>query len=147
MHEVVTSVLPIVRREALYRAELETRFGEISKVTGEPRLLGQVVLNLVMNALQAIPAGDARANRVSIETRQAGDLVQLVVRDTGVGIPEALRPRIFDPFFTTKAAGTGTGLGLAVTRQLVVERHRGRIDLDCPAQGGTVVTVSLPAAR
>ena len=145
LREVVESVLPMVRREARFRAQLVTEFEPVPAVVGDPRMLGQVVLNLVLNGLQAIPEGHAASNRVTIQVCSTGDQVELRIHDTGPGIPAEIRPRIFDPFFTTKAAGTGTGLGLAVTRQLVVERHRGRIEIDCPTDRGTIVTVSLPA--
>jgi signal transduction histidine kinase len=65
------------------------------------------------------------------------------VADTGPGIPLAVRQRIFEPFFTTKGVGSGTGLGLSITYS-IVEKHGGKIAVDCPASGGTVFTIDLP---
>jgi signal transduction histidine kinase len=142
LRNVADSALPIVSRDARNRAALVRDFEDIPCVSGDAHQLGQVVLNLVSNALQAIPEGDPDANRVVISTRFKDGSVQLMVSDTGPGIPEEIRDRIFDPFFTTKAS-SGTGLGLAVTHQLV-SRHRGEITLESSA-AGTTATVSLPA--
>ena len=98
----------------------------------------------VMNALHAIPPGDAEGPRVKVSTRDCHGAVELVVEDTGSGIPEDILPRIYDPFFTTKEKGQGTGLGLAVTLQLVT-RHRGRIHVQT-GPNGTRMTVELPEA-
>jgi len=96
-----------------------------------------VFLNLLLNAAQASGA----SGRVQV-TIAAGDLAATVaVADDGPGIPPDVRPKIFEPFFTTKHRGTGLGLP---TARRVVERHRGTIEIDCPATGGTIVTVTLP---
>jgi signal transduction histidine kinase len=144
LREVVEGALPLLRREARSRAQLVTDLDEIPLVKGDPRLLGQIVLNLVVNALHAIPEGDAEGQRVKIATRDCEGSVELVVEDTGSGIPEDILPRIYDPFFTTKEKGQGTGLGLAVTLQLVT-RHRGRIHVKT-SSGGTRMTVEIPEA-
>jgi signal transduction histidine kinase len=140
--EIVASALPIVGAEARNRAEIIEDYGpDVPAVIGDPRQLGQVVVNLVMNALQAIAPGHLAENRVTIATRYVGGRVQLIVRDTGPGIPDDVHARIFDPFFTTKASG-GTGLGLAVTQQLVGQQ-RGQITLES-TPAGTEAIVSLP---
>ncbi|MBW2385906.1 MAG: HAMP domain-containing histidine kinase [Deltaproteobacteria bacterium] len=142
LRQVVASALPMVSAEARDRANLVSELGEVPPVLGDERQLGQIVINLVMNALQAIPRGAPLANRVTVTTRTQGDDVALIVSDTGPGIPEDILPRVFDPFFTTKA-GEGTGLGRAVTQQLV-SRHRGQIQLD-NTPNGTTALVTLPA--
>jgi signal transduction histidine kinase len=141
---VINSVLPIVRHEARNRARIETRLRPVPPVVGDDRWLGQVVLNLVVNALHAIPEGDPERNRVTVSTSTSEGRVRLRVSDTGTGIPPEVLPRIFDPFFTTKEEGKGTGLGLAVTHELV-SRHRGRIDVES-SERGSAFTVDLPAA-
>ena len=141
--QVVESVLPILRHEARNRARLETRLEPVPAVQGDDRLLGQVVLNLVVNALHAIAEGAVEENRVCVSTSCRDGCVWLVVSDTGSGIPEHVLPRIFDPFFTTKEDGKGTGLGLAVTEQLV-KKHRGHISVETSTRG-TTFTVELPA--
>ncbi|MCL2448745.1 MAG: ATP-binding protein, partial [Polyangiaceae bacterium] len=106
-------------------------------LAGDPEKLKQVVLNLVMNALEAMKDGGTL--RVRVET--CGDNVELVLEDTGAGIePEALA-QVFDPFFTTKEAGTG--LGLSIVRK-IVDQHRGEVRIQSERGAGTRVTVSLP---
>jgi signal transduction histidine kinase len=141
---VVESTLPIVRNEARYRAELVTELNAVPPVLGDPRLLGQVVLNLALNGIQAAAESGRALPRVSVETSFDDGSVWLVVRDNGPGVPEEVLPHIFDAFVTTKREGESTGLGLAVSRQ-IVERHRGRIELSSDATGTTVI-VELPAA-
>jgi len=146
LRDVVESTLLIVQHEARRRVELVTGLHEVPPVLGDPRLLGQVVLNLVLNAIQAFPSDRAATeNRVFVETSFQDDSVWLVVRDNAGGIAPELLPRIFEPFFTTKPEDEGTGLGLAVTRQLVT-RHRGRIDVQSDPTGTTVV-VELPPSQ
>ena len=119
-------------------------------VLGDRAQLEQVVLNLVVNARQAIEdMGDAAPSghtvlplEVAVETRAEGSEVLLVVRDTGPGIAAADRTRIFDPFFTTKAEGRGTGLGLSVVDGIVSE-HGGSIEVDSAPGTGSVFTVRL----
>jgi signal transduction histidine kinase len=103
--------------------------------------LEQLFLNLVLNALQAMPGGGV----LTLHTRQRGASVIAEVRDTGVGIPPEIRERIFDPFFSTRPVGQGTGLGLAVSDSIVVA-HGGRIEVESRPGAGTVFRVTLAAA-
>jgi signal transduction histidine kinase len=140
LHEVVATVLPLVRGAARRRARIVPLLGGVPRVLGDPKLLGQVVLNLVLNALQAIPEGTPEVQEVRISTGLAEGRVRLEVADTGPGIPEEHRARIFDPLYTARQEGTG--LGLAVTHQIVT-RHGGRIRVES-GPSGTRVTVELP---
>jgi two-component system CheB/CheR fusion protein len=106
-------------------------------VRADPEQLQTVFLNILLNASQA--AGSSGTVRVSIEA--ASGACTVAIADAGPGIPEDIRERIFEPFFTTKHRGTGLGLP---TARRVVERHSGRIAIDCPPGGGTVVSVTLP---
>jgi CheY-like chemotaxis protein len=108
-------------------------------VDGDRSEFEQVVLNLVLNAKDAMPTG----GRLTVEVRADAGRAVLVVRDTGVGIPEQVRPRIFDPFFSTKPPGQGSGLGLAVAYGVVTKRG-GSIDVVSATGAGTTFTVSLP---
>jgi signal transduction histidine kinase len=141
LHETIAKALPLARGPARRRARLSTRLAGVPRVLGDERLLGQVVLNLVMNALQAIPEGTPETNQVSVSTSSEGGGVRLVVADTGPGIPEELRERIFDPFYTTK--NEGTGLGLAVTRDIIT-RHQGSIEVHSTSSG-TQMIIDFPA--
>jgi len=140
---VVESVLPIVRHEARGKVRIETSLAYAPLVSGDPGRLGQVVLNLIQNAIHALSAGERGGMvRVSVGAVPAG--VELLVEDDGPGIPDHVLPRIFEPFFTTKRNGEGTGLGLAVTGEIVT-RHGGTIDVET-SPSGTRFRVTLPAA-
>jgi signal transduction histidine kinase len=144
LREVVASILPIVQPEARWRARITTQLDPVPPVRGEERLLGQVVLNLVVNALHSIPEGQPERYTVRIETRFREGLVMLRVEDDGPGIAAEALPHLFDPFAPPRADLDGAELGLAVTHQLVA-RHRGRIDVET-APHGTSFTVELPPA-
>jgi PAS domain S-box-containing protein len=105
-------------------------------------MLEQVLMNLVLNAIQAIKGGGT----VTIRTRIMDEACAIEVRDTGCGIQPHVLPRIFDPFFTTKGVGEGTGLGLSVSLG-IVERHGGRILVDSEVGKGSLFTVALPLTR
>jgi signal transduction histidine kinase len=102
------------------------------------------VMNLLINALQALPDRPRGQNVVSLRLRPAGDFVRLEVEDNGAGIPQDVLGKIFDPFFTTKAHG-GTGLGLAISKQ-IIEEVRGRISVESEVGRGTRFCVELPVA-
>jgi signal transduction histidine kinase len=140
LRQVVESVLPIVRHQANGRARLTTELRDLPPVRGDRQLLGQVVLNLALNAIQAQPPD--QEGSVAIRLRAAGDEVVLEVQDAGTGIEAAVLPHVFEPFFTTKGSGEGTGLGLAVSAQLV-EQHGGRIVIRTSTTG-TLFSVRLP---
>lgn len=153
LSEVVASVLPLVRAEARFGAQLECHLEPVPAVLGNPSLLAQVTLQLVLNAIRAVPSDTAARHRVRITTRSDGEQVQLEVRDEGPTLPPELVPHLFDPF-TSLAADTaaradgagargGTRLGLAVTHQIVA-RHGGRLAVES-GPAGTVFTVTLPA--
>ncbi|HEY2899787.1 MAG TPA: ATP-binding protein [Polyangia bacterium] len=123
------------------------------EVPGDPDQIQQVCLNLLMNALHAMPAGGTLRIRTSnvVRRKEGLDLAPpshyaiLEIADSGPGVPAAARERIFEPFFTTKDDGQGTGLGLAVSHGIVKE-HDGWIELDSPPGGGAVFRVFLPCA-
>ena len=110
-------------------------------LVGDHEKLKQVVINLVVNAIEAMKDG---GGRLAVQTSVADDRVRLAVRDTGGGIERALLPQVFDPFFTTKEGGTG--LGLSIVRK-IVEQHGGEIRVDSERGKGTEVTVLLPVTR
>jgi signal transduction histidine kinase len=140
---VVDGALPVARSEARFRAEIVTELGPVPPVLGDSRLLGQMVLHLVMNAIQAAASGRSPLPRVGVTTSFEDGSIWLVVRDNGPGIPEELRPRLFDPF--RRVSGDRVGFGLAVTHQIVTS-HGGRLDVES-GEGGTTMVVELPAAR
>jgi signal transduction histidine kinase len=146
--DVTRSVLPLAEREASGEVAIEVDLAEGLRVLGSARLLGQVVLNLVLNAIHASAGHAAGARWVRLETRAArspdgASGVELRVCDSGPGIPEALQDRIFDSAFTSKPISQGAGLGLALVR-LIVARHGGTIHAENGVPGAAV-TVWLPA--
>jgi PAS domain S-box-containing protein len=120
---------------------LEVSAGEGCCVEADPGQLEQVVLNLVVNARDAMPAGGTL--RLGCEAVPGGELVRLTVSDTGIGMTEEVRARLFEPFFTTKEHGRGTGLGLS-TVYGVVDAWGGAISVESVPGEGTVFTVDLP---
>jgi signal transduction histidine kinase len=123
------------------------------EVPGDPDQIQQVCLNLITNAIHAMPNGGTLRITTETVTRRKGGLdlappaeyVVLSIADSGRGIPAADRDKIFEPFFTTKDAGQGTGLGLAVSHGIVKD-HDGWIEVDSPDSGGAVFRVFLPCA-
>jgi len=112
-------------------------------VNGDAVAIGQVFLNLLVNAAQALPDGDADHNEIRVTVDVAGDEVVATIRDTGSGIPSEHLPHIFEPFYTTKPVGSGTGLGLSIARQTITDHH-GRIEFDSTPGTGTTARVYLP---
>jgi PAS domain S-box-containing protein len=117
----------------------------LPRVKGDPLLLHQALLNIVLNAEQAIGPNGGRIETSTLVRREKG-VAQVVVqiRDTGHGIPPSAMPRLFEPFFTTKEVGKGTGLGLAITYGIIQE-HGGQVAASNHPEGGAVFTVQLPA--
>jgi PAS domain S-box-containing protein len=132
--------------EIRHRARLVTHFGAVPLVEADGARLGQVFLNLLINAAQALPDGQSETNeiRITTSTDTAGRAI-VDVEDTGPGIPANLLGRVFDPFFTTKPVGIGTGLGLSIS-QNIVKGFGGEIAIQSKEGSGTIFRVSLPPA-
>jgi two-component system, NtrC family, sensor kinase len=116
--------------------------GGLPDVVADAAQMRQVVVNLAVNAIQAMPDG----GRLTASLHREGDAVVLEIADTGVGMDEATRRRIFTPFFTTKEVGEGTGLGLAVAHGIVTA-HGGTIDVESAPGQGSRFRVRLPLGR
>jgi len=112
----------------------------LPRVKGVSNQLEMALINLVVNAIHAMPQG----GRLTVSSAARDGVVQISVSDTGEGIPEAIQPTIFEPFVSTKPEGKGTGLGLS-TVLMVVERHGGRIDFTTRPGDGTTFRIQLPA--
>lgn len=140
--QCLETVLTIYHHQIKQGTELVRRYAEgVPPVRCLPDELNQVWTNLIHNALQAMN----HRGTLSLGLERDGDMVRVSVTDTGCGIEPALRERIFDAFFTTKAAGEGTGLGLDIVRK-IVQKHRGRIDVESEVGVGSTFTVVLPIA-
>jgi PAS domain S-box-containing protein len=147
VRQAVDSALKMVWAEFKSRARVVKEYQPVPRVKGNAARLGQVLLNLLINAAQAIPEGHVAGNEVRITTRVEGPGRVLVeVRDTGCGIaPEHLH-RLFDPFFTTKPVGMGTGLGLAICHGIVSEMG-GEIQVESKLGQGSLFRLVLPAGE
>lgn len=143
--ELAESALRLCRTEILERAQLSFERDDAPAIQGDPVQLGQVLLNLLINAAQAIEPGCPAKNRVRLRVGAREGRALIEVSDTGRGIPPELLPRIFDPFFSTRLAEGGTGLGLSIVRE-IVDRHGGTIDVRSEPGAGTTVSVLLPAS-
>lgn len=142
----IEQAIKLVDSEVRRRARLVRDFQAVPPVRANASRLEQVFVNLLINAAQAIGAGDVANNEIRITVRPGASTVIITVSDTGPGIAPELRERIFEPFFSTKAVGVGTGLGLAVCRS-IVEQLGGRIEVGGAAPRGAIITVTLPAER
>ncbi len=140
---VLDSCVNMAWSELRHRARLVKDYGEVPPVNGNESRLGQLFLNLIVNAAQAIPHGNLEANEVHLSTRYEEGWVVVAVRDTGVGIPRENLGRLFDPFFTTKPVGEGTGLGLSICHGIITAMG-GRISVDSEPGKGTTFRVFLP---
>jgi len=140
LHAGIDSTLNIVSNEVKYKADVVRDYGDIPDIECLPSQINQVLMNLVVNAAHAI--GDKRGT-ITIRTGCLDDGVWIDVADTGSGIAQEHLSRIFDPFFTTKPIGKGTGLGLSLAYG-IVQKHRGRIDIDTAPGRGTTFRISLP---
>ena len=142
--EVVHRALTLTRRQVVASAELVVSLApELPPVRGAALDLERVVINLVINAAQAV-AATGRRGHIAVATARAPAGVVITVADTGGGIPAAIRDRVFEPFVTTKPVGQGCGLGLALARAVVVGQHRGTLTFTCD-DAGTTFVVTLPA--
>jgi len=141
---VVEGAIKMASNEIRHRAQLVKELDKVPAVRMNRARLGQVVLNLLVNAAQAIEEGKVEGNqiRVATSTNDAGEVV-IEIHDTGCGIAAPILPRVFEPFFTTKPVGVGTGLGLSICHTFI-SAAGGRIDLESPPSGGCRARVTLP---
>lgn len=148
LNSAIESTVSVARSEWKYVAdvtlELQPDLPPVLCFVGE---FNQVILNLIINGAHAI--GDVvkdtgAKGSITVSTRRDGDYVEVRVTDTGAGIPEAIRPHVFEPFFTTKEVGRGTGQGLSVAYNSIVQQHGGSIHFVSEVGRGTMFVVRLP---
>lgn len=150
LEKLVADALVLLEREmSKYRVTVDFSADPVQPVLANGNQILQVILNLFINARQAMPDGGEL--QIRIKALPGEDYVALRVRDTGCGIPQDKLPRIFEPYFSTKhgadASGKGgTGLGLSTARQ-IIESHRGRIKVESSVGKGTAFTIRLPLAH
>jgi signal transduction histidine kinase len=144
VNAAVESALNMLRTELRHRTGVERALDATQTVRGSAGRLAQVFLNLIINAAQAFPEGALDRNRLRVSTFDDGPVVVVEVQDNGPGIDPEVMPRIFDSFFTTKPPGSGTGLGLPISRE-IVRALGGELSAESPPEGGALFRVRLPA--
>jgi two-component system CheB/CheR fusion protein len=137
LHAILADAITIVRRDPSAHGVDISVDGPDVPVTADAELVRATVLNLLLNAAQAMGS----QGRITVTTARRDGSAIIQIRDTGPGIPGEIRDQVFEPFFTTKARGGGLGLPIA---RRTAELHGGTLALDCPSGGGTIVTLSLP---
>jgi two-component system NtrC family sensor kinase len=138
----------VCKSEWKQTADLQFDIDEnLPPITGQEGTLNQAVLNLIVNAAHAIQYKGPEMGRITLRTRYDEEYVRLEIQDSGTGISESIRHRIFEPFFTTKDVGRGTGQGLALVHDIVVNKHGGQIELESTVGVGTTVIVKLPIQK
>ncbi len=143
LNHVIREMFSLIEEQQIF-SEIATRFhleDSLPHLVGDRGQLEQVILNLMINAAEAMEGRGELL--VSTRSFRKPPRIQLVVEDSGPGIPEESRLKIFEPFYTTKQSGEGTGLGLSITHG-IVQRHGGRISVETGRSGGALFSVNLP---
>ncbi len=149
IHDMIRYAATITRGRWKYVAETEFDFDpNLHAIDVLPAELSQVFINMLVNAADAIcdKLGEepSELGKIKISTRIDNDWVRITFRDSGAGIPESVRKRIFDPFFTTKDVGKGTGQGLSISHNVIVNHHSGTIEVDSTEGVGTTFVIRIP---
>jgi len=139
LNESLESTLTLLHSSYKNRIEITRQFGPIPEVDCFPGQINQVFMNILSNAIQAIPA----EGTIFIRTWQANDMVKISIRDTGTGMKEEVQKKIFDPFFTTKDVGKGTGLGLSISFG-IIQKHNGELEVFSKLGEGTEFLILIP---
>ena len=139
IEESIESVLTLLQHKLGDRLTIVRNYGDVKTLSCYPGPLNQVIMNVIANAIDAIEG----EGRIAITTDCRGAMFCISIRDSGKGIPNAIKDRIFDPFFTTKPVGAGTGLGLSISYR-IVERHKGQLEIHSEEGEGTEVLIKLP---
>lgn len=149
LNESVDSTVTVAKNEWKYLADVELDLDpDLPNCVGYPSKINQALLNMVVNAAHAISKRNESDpdhwGKIKLTTRHDRDSVQLTIEDNGCGIAEENLHHIFDPFFTTKPVGKGTGQGLSITHSIIVETHKGEIDIKSTVGEGTKFTLKIP---
>ncbi|ALO16948.1 Sensor protein ZraS [Salinivirga cyanobacteriivorans] len=141
IEETINSSLIILQNKFKYNVEISKKLAENNTVNGFPGKMGQVILNIIMNAIQAI----TDTGNIEIRTRRNDQKneFKIIVQDDGIGMDKTTQEKLFDPFFTTKKPGEGTGIGMSIVHT-IIEDHNGKIHIDSEPGKGSVFTIVLP---
>jgi PAS domain S-box-containing protein len=143
LHGNIESTLIILRNKYINRIEIDKQFGKIPEIECYPGKINQVLLNIIVNAIQAINGQGKISIRTMLRKRSNAEFVVLEIEDSGCGMSEDVRKKVFEPFFTTKDVGEGTGLGLSISKS-IIDSHKGTIEVESEIGKGTKFIVTLP---
>jgi signal transduction histidine kinase len=150
LNHAIKNTVTVARNEWKYVADMELNLEDnVPSTQCQPGEMNQVFLNMVVNAAHAVEdalkeRGETGKGKIIISSSYDEHWVEIRIRDTGTGIPEKVRDRIFDPFFTTKEVGRGSGQGLSISYDIVVNKHNGEIDFETEPGKGTTFIIRLP---
>ena len=145
LNAALENTLIVARNELKYVADIEMDFGDLPPVECFPGELNQVFLNMLVNAAHAVKDNkEIERGTIGVRTWVEDDWAVVAISDTGCGIPKSIMNKIFDPFFTTKEVGKGTGQGLAISRNIVIDSHKGRLEVESEVGQGTTFRIYLP---
>ncbi|NES96429.1 MAG: sensor histidine kinase [Desertifilum sp. SIO1I2] len=151
IHDGIESTLLILQHRLKARAdrpaiEVIREYGELPLVECYPGQLNQVMMNIMVNAIDALDEMSVadRASQLTIRTVANGGWAEIAIADNGPGMPESVKPHIFNPFFTTKPIGKGTGMGMAISHQIITEKHHGKLECFSTPGQGTEFVIQVP---
>lgn len=147
INDIINNSLIVCHNAYKYVAEMETDFADLPSIKVHPGDIGQVIINLVVNAAHAIADFKKKSGemgKIKISTSCADNVITVAVTDNGGGIPEGVKQRVFDPFFTTKEVGRGSGQGLAISRTIVHDKHQGELSFQSTVGKGSTFFIKLP---
>jgi signal transduction histidine kinase len=148
INRAIETTITVARNEWKYVAQVHTQLGTLPTVLCNVSSFNQVMLNLIVNAAQAIGERlkPGATGNIWVKTQRLPEHVEIRVEDDGPGVPEAIRDQIFDPFFTTKEVGKGTGQGLSIAYRVVCQQHGGTLTMEPRVGGGACFVIRLPVA-
>jgi signal transduction histidine kinase len=152
INDILNTTITVASNEWKYVADVECDLSsDLPSVVCLADEMGQVFLNILVNAAHAIADAlgdnpDGKKGTISVSSRLDGEWLEVRIRDTGKGMPVAIKEHIFDPFFTTKEVGRGTGQGLAIAHNVVIDKHKGTLTCESEEGLGTCFFVRLPVA-
>jgi two-component system, NtrC family, sensor kinase len=153
LNTIIDTTVTVARNEWKYVADMDLHLDdELPHIPLLADEIGQVILNMLVNAAHAITDKlgenpESNKGTISISTRKIGENAELRIHDTGTGMPEKVQLRIFDPFYTTKKVGKGTGQGLAISHAVIVEKHQGLVRVESTPGEGTTFIIQLPISE
>ena len=143
IHSSIDSTLVILRNKYLNRIEIVKQYGIIPDIECYPGKINQVLLNILVNAIQAIEGDGTITIKTALHTGKGNEFVSIEIKDTGNGMSGATQRKIFEPFFTTKDVGEGTGLGLSISKS-IIDGHNGTIEVESELGKGAKFLITLP---